>query len=107
HTCAIAIDGGVWCWGWGGDRQLGNNSLANSPVPVPVQGLPGPVIQLDSGARHTCALTDTRAVWCWGYNASGQLGVGDIIQHFTAVAVTGIAAPVVQIGAGGSTSCAV
>jgi len=32
--------------------------------------------QMSGGEAHTCATTADSAAWCWGYNASGQLGVG-------------------------------
>ena len=34
-SCALK-DGGVWCWGSNSNGQLGNNSPADSAVPVPV-----------------------------------------------------------------------
>ena len=36
HTCAIASDDKAYCWGIGTSGQLGNNSAANSSVPVRV-----------------------------------------------------------------------
>ena len=36
HTCAIASDNKAYCWGSGTSGQLGNNSAANSSVPVRV-----------------------------------------------------------------------
>jgi len=36
HTCAIASDDKVYCWGSGSFGALGNNSAANSSVPVRV-----------------------------------------------------------------------
>ena len=39
HTCAVDAGGAAWCWGRGGRGQLGNDSFAESEVPVAVTGL--------------------------------------------------------------------
>src|SRR5690606_24022394 len=31
---------------------------------------------VDAGGYHSCAITPSAAVYCWGYNGDGQLGVG-------------------------------
>ena len=68
HTCALQNSGTVWCWGQIGEGQLGlGDSLAvNQLRPVIVPGAPEGVVSLEAGFRHTCALTVTGAVWCWG-----------------------------------------
>ncbi len=76
HTCGLTSTGAAYCWGWNEHGQLGDNSTDNSPVPVPVS-LPNGVsafASIEAGERHTCALTSTGAAYCWGKNASGQLG---------------------------------
>ena len=35
------------------------------------------VLMLRGGDLHVCCLTDSRAVWVWGTNEDGQLGLGD------------------------------
>jgi alpha-tubulin suppressor-like RCC1 family protein len=30
------------------------------------------------GTGHGCALTDARELYCWGSNAEGQVGVGNV-----------------------------
>lgn len=48
----------------------------NRPSPVAVSGLRRGVTAVAAGARHTCGLTATGNVKCWGYNLYSQLGDG-------------------------------
>jgi alpha-tubulin suppressor-like RCC1 family protein len=79
HTCAIAEDETVRCWGANDDGQLGADGPSSS-MPAPVPGLTK-VVQLGAGATHTCARRDDGSIWCWGGNTAGQLGDGDALSQ--------------------------
>jgi alpha-tubulin suppressor-like RCC1 family protein len=87
HACALTTAGGVLCWGYGMDGELGNGSAAQSLVPVAVSGLSSGVAAIAVGGTHACALTTAGAVRCWGENMNGQLGDGSTTQSLVPVAV--------------------
>ena len=84
HTCAIATDGSVWCWGDNRTGQLGRETepcdadLCSNPIPTVVSGLPSEVIAITAAYLWTCAIDRDGAVWCWGQNSDGQLGDGTL-----------------------------
>jgi alpha-tubulin suppressor-like RCC1 family protein len=59
-TCALASTGAAYCWGLNSSGQLGNNSTAQSPVPVAVTtsgALTGKTLtQITAGNARVCAL---------------------------------------------------
>ncbi len=79
HTCAVRDDHSLWCWGQNISGQLGNPLLLVRPSPVQVPAPTGSWSQVTAGYDHTCALADDGSLYCWGDNASSQLGDGTSI----------------------------
>ncbi len=104
HTCALTSAGGVKCWGYNHDGQLGDGTTTNKTTPVEVSGLSSGVKAISAGGDYTCALTTAGKVKCWGYSRDGQLGDGSETSSTTPVEVSGLTAS--AISAGGSHACA-
>jgi alpha-tubulin suppressor-like RCC1 family protein len=113
-TCAILDNQTLKCWGYnlhgflglgntigrgGGANQMGDNlpainlGVGRSPVSV--------AVGRDS---HTCVLLDNGTVKCWGYNAYGQLGLGDVSNRGDSAGEMGDALPAVDLGLGRTAS---
>ena len=107
HTCVLTIRGGVKCWGANESGQLGDGTTADRGKPVDVLGLTAGVSAIAAGASHTCALGINGALKCWGSNRYGQLGDASLENRSAPVDVSGLAAGVDSIAAGGSHTCAI
>ena len=108
HTCAITPTDGLRCWGLNDSGQLGDETFNNSSIPVNVVDVvASDVIDLESGIKHTCALSSGGEVMCWGLNTSGQLGNGSITNSNVPVLVKGLVGKVVSISGGAEFTCAV
>lgn len=91
HTCVIASDDLAYCWG-SNNGKLGNNSSAQSSVPVAVDTsgvLSGKTIKMISaGNGHTCAIASDDQAYCWGSGATwGTLGNNTYNDSLIPVAV--------------------
>jgi len=80
-TCALLVTNEIYCWGLNsgaGEGELGDDTIVDSNVPVEVDmDFPAgaTLTSLTAGYGHTCVLASGRP-YCWGINASGQLGNG-------------------------------
>jgi alpha-tubulin suppressor-like RCC1 family protein len=107
HTCALTTEGGVLCWGSNSNGQLGDGSLVDSPLPVPVAGLTSGVLAISAGSYHTCAMTTGGGVQCWGEGNYGQLGNGAMSDSQVPVSVIGLSAAVAWLSSGDLHNCVV
>ncbi len=86
-ACGLGADSLAYCWGENGAGQLGRDSVfSTSVVSSTVSGVGRldfgvrPIasterfIAVEAGVYHACAVAADGDAWCWGDNASGQLG---------------------------------
>jgi alpha-tubulin suppressor-like RCC1 family protein/uncharacterized ParB-like nuclease family protein len=64
-TCATLSNGSLQCFNTDGANELF----------APING--DSFVNVDIGQVHSCALTNSGKLRCWGFNSAGQLGVGD------------------------------
>jgi hypothetical protein len=105
-SCYIFNTGAVKCWGDNQYGQLGDETTFDRSSPVAVSGLSSGVVAITGGGEHTCALLNSGAVKCWGYNSDGQLGDGTTVDRSSPVAVSGLSSGVVAITGGRYFTCA-
>lgn len=89
HTCSMARNNEVHCWGYNAGGQLGDGTIQSTRVPVAIDGTNMDVVQLTAGSLHSCAVAASGELRCWGGNAHGQLGIGSTADQWSAVSVNG------------------
>uniref|UniRef100_A0A8C4JDQ7 HECT-type E3 ubiquitin transferase n=1 Tax=Dromaius novaehollandiae TaxID=8790 RepID=A0A8C4JDQ7_DRONO len=79
HCLALAADGQFFTWGQNSYGQLGlGKECPSQASPQRVKSLDGiPLAQVAAGGAHSFALSLSGAVFGWGKNSSGQLGLSD------------------------------
>jgi alpha-tubulin suppressor-like RCC1 family protein len=81
-SCYVSSSGQVYCAGSSSNGRLGNGStssnysvyqkvIKDSDLSDLDNG-----VSVDAGVNHTCAITSSGGMYCWGENAWGQLGNG-------------------------------
>jgi alpha-tubulin suppressor-like RCC1 family protein len=88
HTCAINSLNVLYCWGYNGRGNIGDNTTVDRLLPTPVLSAVA-IAQVATGQSHSCALSTTGLVYCWGSNNHGQLGDGTTTNRLVPTAVSG------------------
>ncbi len=105
-SCALTTAGGVKCWGYGGWGLIGDGTGSSRSTPVDVSGMTSGVIALAAGGQHMCAVKNTGALLCWGWNGYGQLGDRTNSNRSTPTDVDGLDAGVIAVAPGMYHTCA-
>ena len=110
HCMALDENGQLWTWGQNGVGQLGHGAI-NSNLNTTDASFPNaiPKTAFNVGAITTgqnvvamwacghanqawsMAVTADGNLWVWGYNGSGQLGLGNTTSYFTPQVVNNVA----------------
>jgi len=108
HACAIGIDQSLWCWGSNIYGQVGSDTVSrNGSESRPLQiGAETSWKSVSAGSYHSCAIKTNKTLWCWGYNANGQIGLGYSGLPEGAPLQVGTAKTWSQVSAGGYHTCA-
>uniref|UniRef100_A0A8C2WRX7 HECT and RLD domain containing E3 ubiquitin protein ligase 3 n=1 Tax=Cyclopterus lumpus TaxID=8103 RepID=A0A8C2WRX7_CYCLU len=79
HCIALSKDGQLFTWGQNTSGQLGlGKGEPSKRFPHPLKSLSGiPLAQITAGGDHSFALSLSGAVFGWGKNKAGQLGLND------------------------------
>ncbi len=109
YTCALLDNATIKCWGLNNLGQLGLGDTAwrgdganemGDNLPAVNLGTGRIATAITAGEASTCALLDNSTVKCWGYNGSGQLGLGDTANRGNGPNAMGDNLPAVNLGTG-------
>jgi|GEM_PF-6254960 len=92
HNVALRADSTIWGWGRNNHGQLANaNTAVNVLLPVMMDagtsGNFGKWILIEAGQNHTLGIRANKSFWSWGYNSSGQLGDGTVVEKTAPVQI--------------------
>jgi alpha-tubulin suppressor-like RCC1 family protein len=107
-SCGLRKDGSLWCWGDNRHGQAGSSSGLSVSTPSAIAVTPGQQwTAVSCGTDFACGLQSDGSLWCWGSNASGNLGNGNAAQVDSATPGRVGTAQYSAVSAGVGYSCAV
>ena len=90
HSCAVGVDGRVYCWGGNPAGQLGDSTTSSRTTPDTVVGaFANPFVAVHVGGSSACGLLSDGDMYCWGLNLFGELGDGTTDSRLSPVVVSG------------------
>ncbi|MCH9662245.1 MAG: Ig-like domain-containing protein [Gammaproteobacteria bacterium] len=106
HTCAVAADSKLYCWGDGDDGKLGHGDVNARTTPTRV-GSDANWVQVSVNSSHSCAVRTDGEIHCWGDGREGRLGLGSDTSDRTSPNRVGSVSNWTQVSAGNSHTCGV
>jgi prepilin-type N-terminal cleavage/methylation domain-containing protein len=78
YACGIRNGGRAYCWGAGGNGNLGDGLSTTTNTPIEVSGGATDWVMLSVGETDatTCGLRASGRIYCWGKNTEGNVGDG-------------------------------
>jgi len=76
HTCAIKDNASLWCWGGNTKSQIGQDNTTSFYSEPTALAEGSRWLSIAANGDHSCAIRDDNSLWCWGSNATGQIGNG-------------------------------
>lgn len=98
------LDNKTYYFAVGAVNQSGESALSPIATATPI------IISMAAGSNHTCAIKPGNALWCWGQNTYGQLGLGDYAGRVSQTQVNaqvGADPDWYRVAAGGEHTCAI
>ena len=115
HACALFDNKKIKCWGVNNYGQLGYAHTRtigdDETIPTGFVNVGSDVLEVATGKDHVCVLLANKEIKCWGDNRYGQLFRGNTVNiggysHPSSIDSFNVGAPVKQVVAGNSFSCA-
>ncbi|NTU69716.1 hypothetical protein HGB13_02755 [bacterium] len=101
HSLAINSNGSIYGWGHNTSGQLGNGGTTSQNRPYIVSGSLTGISSVYAGLFHSIALKNDGAVYAWGGNSTGQLGINSTDSNRTAPALLSGISSVKSVATGG------
>jgi alpha-tubulin suppressor-like RCC1 family protein len=108
HTCGVRRNGKLYCWGYDFDGQIGNG--AAGPLRVDAPKRIGSFDDWDTvvgGDAQTCGIRHGGKLYCWGYDAEGEVGNGGATGNVDAPQRIGIFDDWATVDAGYTQTCGI
>jgi alpha-tubulin suppressor-like RCC1 family protein len=107
NCCARRGGGELLCWGANANGNVGvgaASTLVNSPTRIAADAT---FTQVCVAAAHSCAIRSDGALFCWGHNGAGELGLGSSRADRTQPTRVGTATDWSSVALGRTHSCGI
>ena len=88
HTVILKNDGTLWGCGANDNGQLGLGDTTNRTTFTQITTNADNIKEIYCGGYHTLILKNDGTLWGCGYNANGELGLGDTNSRYTFTKIT-------------------